>query len=98
LLQIHFFFYSFWLYLNWFTPFGSIQSAQVMQDRDIGRSKGFGFDEMDNDAQAVIQGLNDREHGGRRLTVSEARPREVRGGSSGGRSRGGYAGSGGRRY
>ena len=46
---------------DWFTPFGTVQSAQVISDRDTGRSKGFGFVEMDTDAQAqaAIQGLND---------------------------------------
>jgi RNA recognition motif-containing protein len=64
----------------WFTPFGTVQSAQVIQDRDMGRSKGFGFVEMDTDAQAeaAIQGLNDHEHEGRRLIVNEARPRVAR--------------------
>ena len=52
---------------EWFTPFGTVQSAQVIQDRDTGRSKGFGFVEMDTDAQAqaAIQGLNDQDHDGR---------------------------------
>jgi cold-inducible RNA-binding protein len=61
----------------WFTAFGNVQSAQVIQDRETGRSKGFGFVEMDTDAQAeaAIQGLNDQEHDGRRLLVSEAKPR-----------------------
>ena len=65
---------------EWFTPFGTVQSAQVIQDRDTGRSKGFGFVEMDTDAQAeaAIQGLNDHEHDGRRLMVSEAKPRVAR--------------------
>ena len=65
---------------EWFTPFGTVQSAQVIQDRDMGRSKGFGFVEMDTDAQgdAAIQGLNDHEHDGRRLVVSEAKPRVAR--------------------
>ncbi len=65
---------------------------QVITDRDTGRSKGFGFVEMDTDAQAqaAIQGLNDQEHDGRRLTVNEAKPREPRSGG------GGYGG--GRRY
>jgi RNA recognition motif-containing protein len=62
---------------EWFTSYGTVQSAQVIQDREMGRSKGFGFVEMDTDAQALaaIQGLNDHEHDGRRLVVSEAKPR-----------------------
>jgi cold-inducible RNA-binding protein len=62
---------------DWFTPFGTVHSAQVIQDREMGRSKGFGFVEMGTDAQALaaIQGLNDHEHDGRRLVVSEAKPR-----------------------
>jgi RNA recognition motif-containing protein len=80
-----------------FAPFGSVRSAQVIQDRDTGRSKGFGFVEMsdDNAARAAINGLHEKEHDGRSLTVNEARPREERGGGGGGR--GGYGG-GGRRY
>jgi len=74
---------------EWFTQYGTVQSAQVIQDRDMGRSKGFGFVEMDTDAQAqaAIQGLHDHEHDGRRLTVNEAKPREARtgGGFAGGR-------------
>ncbi len=79
-----------------FAPFGSVRSAQVIEDRDTGRSKGFGFVEMsdDNAARAAIEALNDKEHDGRRLAVNEARPREERGGGGGGggggRSRGGY--------
>ena len=67
---------------EWFAPFGPVQSAQVIQDRDTGRSKGFGFVEMDTDAQAqaAIQGLNDCEYEGRGLIVSETEPREDRGG------------------
>ena len=94
---------------EWFTPFGTVQSAQVITDRDTGRSKGFGFVEMDTDAQAqaAIQGLNDHDHDGRRLTVNEAKPRVARtGGFAGGRIDGsgrtgggdGYGGGGGRRY
>ncbi len=65
---------------DWFTKYGTVRSAQVIQDRDMGRSKGFGFVEMDTDAQAeaAIQGLNDHEHDGRRLTVAEAKPRVAR--------------------
>jgi len=84
-----------------FSQFGTVQSVQVIQDRDTGRSKGFGFVEMDTEAQAqaAIQGLNDREHEGRRLTVNEAKPREERGrGSSRGGYGGGGYGGGGRRY
>ena len=77
---------------EWFTPFGTVQSAQVIQDRDMVHSKGFGFVEMDTDAQAeaAIQGLNDHEHDGRRLTVAEAKPRVAH--------TGGFAGSNGRQY
>src|SRR3954454_23379645 len=78
-----------------FSEYGTVQSAQIIVDRDTNRSKGFGFVEMDTDAQAqaAIQGLNDHEHDGRRLTVNEAKPREERGGGGG---RGGYGGGGGR--
>ena len=65
---------------NLFEPHGTVQSAQVIMDRDAGRSKGFGFVEMDSDqqAQAAIEALNGREANGRTLTVNEARPREDR--------------------
>jgi cold-inducible RNA-binding protein len=78
-----------------FTPFGTVQSAQIIVDRDTNRSKGFGFVEMGSDAeaQAAIQALNGRDHDGRNLTVNEAKPREDRGGGGG---RGGYGGGGGR--
>jgi RNA recognition motif-containing protein len=78
-----------------FSPFGEVRSAQVIEDRDTGRSKGFGFVEMTNDNAALeaIQALNEKEHDGRNLTVNEARPREDRGGG-GGR---GYGGGGGGR-
>ena len=67
-----------------FSPFGEVRSAQVIQDRDTGRSKGFGFVEMTNDnaAREAIQSLNEKEHDGRSLTVNEARPREERSGRS----------------
>jgi RNA recognition motif-containing protein len=79
-----------------FSQFGTVQSAQVIQDRATGRSKGFGFVEMDTEAQAqaAIEGLHDQEHDGRRLTVNEAKPREDRGGGGGGY--GGGGGGGGR--
>ena len=72
-----------------FAPFGAVRSAQVIQDRDTGRSKGFGFVEMDNDnaAREAIAGLHDKEHDGRPLTVNEAKPREDRGGGGGGGGR-----------
>ncbi|HZZ71729.1 MAG TPA: RNA-binding protein [Pirellulales bacterium] len=68
-----------------FTPFGSVRSAQVIQDRDTGRSKGFGFVELsdDNAARSAIAELNGKDVGGRALTVNEAKPREEHG--SGGR-------------
>ena len=80
-----------------FGEFGTVQSAEVINDRDTGRSKGFGFVEMANDAeaQAAIQGLNLKENDGRALTVNEARPREERSRSGGGGGRGGYGGGGG---
>lgn len=83
-----------------FAAHGSVRSAQVIMDRDTGRSKGFGFVEMgaDGEAQAAISALNGAEFKGRALTVNEAKPREDR---SGGRSYGGGSGGGGgssRRY
>jgi cold-inducible RNA-binding protein len=71
---------------NMFTPHGTVQSAQVIMDRDTGRSKGFGFVEMgnNNEAQAAIDALNGKETDGRALTVNEARPREERSGSRSG--------------
>jgi RNA recognition motif-containing protein len=86
-----------------FAEFGTVKSAEVINDRDTGRSKGFGFVEMqsDNEALAAITGMNGKEHDGRTLTVNEARPREARTGGGGGRSYGGGGGGGGgggRRY
>jgi len=80
-----------------FEAHGTVQSAQVIMDRDTGRSKGFGFVEMGSDAeaQAAIQALSGKEVEGRALTVNEARPREDRGGGRGGYG-GGRGGSGGR--
>jgi RNA recognition motif-containing protein len=77
-----------------FTVHGQVQSAQVINDRTTGRSKGFGFVEMgsDQEAQAAITALNGQDHGGRPLTVNEAKPRTPGGGS------GGSFGGGNRRY
>jgi RNA recognition motif-containing protein len=97
-----------------FEAHGTVQSAQVIMDRETNRSKGFGFVEMGSDAeaQAAIAALNGKEVDGRTLTVNEARPKPEggggrggfggggggRGGSGGGGGRGGYGGGGGRRY
>ena len=94
-----------------FGQFGAVASARVMMERDTGRSKGFGFVEMGNDAeaQAAIQGMNGQPLGGRSLVVNEARPMEPRpprtggfgggfrneGGFGGGNREGGYGGGGG---
>lgn len=78
-----------------FSEFGAVSSAKVMMERDTGRSKGFGFVEMGNDAQAqaAINGMNGQSLGGRSITVNEARPMEARpprtGGYGGDRSGGG---------
>jgi cold-inducible RNA-binding protein len=95
-----------------FAAYGRVRSAQVIKDRDTGRSKGFGFVEMgsDQEAQAAIAALNGKEVEGRTMAVNEARPKEGGGsggggggggrgkGGFGGRDRGGYGGGGGRRY
>ncbi|MBK9118434.1 MAG: RNA-binding protein [Phycisphaerales bacterium] len=81
-----------------FGAHGQVESAQVITDRDSGRSKGFGFVEMSSseEAQAAISALNGQQHEGRSLTVNEAKPKESGGGGrSGGGSRGGYGGGGG---
>jgi RNA recognition motif-containing protein len=77
-----------------FAAHGTVQSAQVIMDRDTGRSKGFGFVEMgsDQEAQTAIAAMNGKEVEGRSLTVNEARPKE---GGGGGGGRGGYGGGGG---
>jgi len=75
-----------------FAVYGEVASSSVVNDRDTGRSRGFGFVDMpsDDEAKAAIAGLNGKEHMGRALTVNESRPRE--GGSSGGSRGGGYGG------
>jgi RNA recognition motif-containing protein len=80
-----------------FEAHGSVTSAQVIMDRDTGRSKGFGFVEMgsDSEAQAAITALNGHELDGRALTVNEARPKPEGGGGGGRGGRGGYGGGGG---
>jgi RNA recognition motif-containing protein len=88
--------------LELFGKHGKVTRAQVITDRETGRSRGFGFVEMENDgeAQKAIEALNGFEHNGRPLTVNEARPREDRGGGGGGGhgggGRGGHRGGGGR--
>lgn len=80
-----------------FEPYGSVGRVSVMTDRDTGRSRGFGFVEMndDNEAEAAIAAMNGHSMGGRALNVNEARPRPERGGFSGGEGRGGTGGPGG---
>jgi len=85
-----------------FTTYGQVASAKLITDRDSGQSRGFGFVEMTNDAEAAtaIEKLNGTDFGGRKLTINEARPMEARtggggrGGDRGGRGgdRGGYGG------
>ncbi|MFO0947889.1 MAG: RNA-binding protein [Planctomycetota bacterium] len=79
-----------------FSAHGNVISAQVITDRETGRSRGFGFVELDNsdDVQGAIEALNGTEINGRRLTVNEAQERSSRGGGGGG---GGYGGGGGGR-
>lgn len=79
-----------------FEPFGEVESARVISDRDTGSSKGFGFVEMpDEDAKKAMGALNGRDLDGRALRVNEARPQEAR---TGGGGRGGYGGGGGGGY
>jgi len=79
-----------------FAQHGQVVSAQIINDRDTGRSKGFGFVEMasDQEATAAVTALNGQQHNGRALTVNEARPREERAGGGGGRGFGGGGGGG----
>ena len=80
-----------------FGEYGTVTSAKVMMDRESGRSKGFGFVEMGDDAQAqaAISGMNGQPFGGRNVVVNEARPMEARPPRSGGGGGGGYGGGGG---
>lgn len=80
-----------------FAAFGSVTSAKVIMDRDSGRSKGFGFVEMENDDEATraVEELNGQDLGGRALNVSEARPQAPREGGGGGFRGGGGGGRGG---
>jgi RNA recognition motif-containing protein len=83
-----------------FAQAGTVESASVIEDRDTGRSRGFGFVEMSSkeEGEAAISQFNGKEFNGRNLTVNEARPREDRGGNrgGGGGGRGGFGGGGGR--
>jgi RNA recognition motif-containing protein len=83
-----------------FGEFGTVQSANIIEDRETGRSRGFAFVEMSSkeEGQSAIEALNGKEIDGRNLTVNEAKPREDRGGGGGSRGggRGGYGGGGGR--
>ncbi len=88
-----------------FGQYGSVTNAQIVTDRETGRSRGFAFVEMSTGAEAAMQALNTSEFQGRNLTVNEAKPREDRprsgggGYGGGGGGRGGYGGGGGgRRY
>ena len=86
---------------QWFEPYGAVESATVVTDRDTGRSRGFGFVEMttNSEADAAIAALNGQDNGGRALTVNEARPKTERAGGGGGGAgnRGGRGGGGGGR-
>ncbi len=76
------------------SPHGTVESADVIMDRETGRSKGFGFVEMgsDSEAQAAISALDGQEHGGRAIKVNEAKPRQPRSGGGGGYGGGGGGG------
>jgi RNA recognition motif-containing protein len=82
-----------------FQTYGTVSRAQVVMDRETGRSRGFGFVEMptEDEANKAIEALNNSDYNGRPLTVNIAKPREAGGGGGGGGSRGGYGGGGGGR-
>ena len=81
-----------------FSQAGTVESASVIEDRETGRSRGFGFVEMATaeEAAKAIEMFNGKDLGGRNLTVNEAKPKTDRGGGGGGGGRGGYGGGGGR--
>lgn len=92
-----------------FSQYGTVLGAQIVSDRETGRSRGFAFVEMHDGADEAVAALHGTQLGGRTLTVNEAKPREDRprtgggggggyGGSRGGSGGGGYGGGGGRRY
>ena len=83
--------------IDMFSEAGTVQSANIIEDRETGRSRGFGFVEMASkeEAQAAIAALNGKEVDGRELKVNEAKPRENRGFGGGGGGGGGYGGGGG---
>ena len=91
--------------LQLFGQYGTVDRAQVVNDRETGRSRGFGFVEMSSGGQEAIDALNGTNFQGRNLSVNEAKPREDRGGGGrggygggrGGSGGGGYGGGGGRR-
>jgi RNA recognition motif-containing protein len=82
-----------------FSQAGTVESASIIEDRETGRSRGFGFVEMATaeEAATAIQQFNGKEIDGRSLTVNEAKPKTDRGGGGGGGGRGGYGGGGGGR-
>lgn len=80
-----------------FAKYGVVKSAKVVSDRETGRSKGFGFVEMESGGDEAIRALNGSDLDGRTIVVNEARPREAGGGGGGGGGRGGYGGGGGGR-
>ena len=83
-----------------FEQHGRVDDARVIEDRETGRSRGFGFVEMGNDAEgkAAMEALNGKDLQGREITVNEARPREKRGPGGGGGRGGGGGGGGYNRY
>jgi hypothetical protein len=83
--------------LEAFGQFGTVVKAQIIMDRETGRSRGFAFVEMSDGVEAAIQAMNNAEFQGRRLTVNEAKPREERPRGGGGGGGGGYGGGGGGR-